>query len=170
VANPPADLAILRARPFTTLRRILVPVAGGSNSRLAASTARALAASSEGETKVILVHVVLNEEEATVAEAHAQNAFRRAIEGTSFPFETQVVNGDDPVEGILRAAEDCDMVVIGATKEPLFRNLLMGNVSQRVADQAGCPVLIVKRRSPILHSMLRETVLQPIRESRKIKT
>ena len=167
VANPPADIAILRARPINGLRRIVVPVAGGSNSRLSASTARALANASEGNTTVVLVHVALNGTDETAVQARANNAFRRATEGMDFPFEKQIVTSDDPVNGILEAAAGCDMIVIGATKEPMFRNLLMGNVSQRVADQADCPVLIVKRRSPMLQSMLRETVLQPVRESRK---
>jgi nucleotide-binding universal stress UspA family protein len=168
VANPPADIGILRARPINSLRRIIVPVAGGSNSRLSASTARALALASVGETKVVLVHVAVNGANETAAEARAKNAFRRATEGMDYPFETEIIKSDDPLTGILKAAEGCDMIVIGATKEPMFRNLLMGNVSQRVADQADCPVLIVKRRSPILQSMLRETVLQPVRRSRKL--
>jgi amino acid transporter len=168
VANPPADIGILRARPINGLRRIIVPVAGGSNSRLSASTARALALASVGETKVVLVHVAVNGANQTTVEARSQNAFRRATEGMDFPFETKVVESDDPLTGILEAADGCDMIVIGATKEPMFRNLLMGNVSQRVADQADCPVLIVKRRSPILQSMLRETILQPVRRSRKL--
>jgi nucleotide-binding universal stress UspA family protein len=113
------------------------------------------------------VHVAIDGTDPTTIQARANNAFRRATEGMDFPFEEQIVTSDDPVNGILEAAAGCDMIVIGATKEPMFRNLLMGNVSQRVADQADCPVLIVKRRSPILHSMLRETVLQPIRESQK---
>ncbi|MGW8319795.1 MAG: universal stress protein, partial [Candidatus Promineifilaceae bacterium] len=70
---------------------------------------------------------------------------------------------------ILEAAQDCDLVVIGATKEPLFRNLLMGNVSQRVAEGADCPVIIVKRRSPMLASMLRDTILMPIPRSDKLE-
>ncbi|MEJ2746698.1 MAG: amino acid permease [Anaerolineae bacterium] len=170
VANPPADIAILRARPINSLRRIVVPVAGGSNSRLSASTARALAMASEGNTKVVLVHVAVDGADQMVVEARAQNAFRRATEGMDFPFETEIVIDDEPVTGILQAAEGCDMIVIGATKEPMFRNLLMGNVSQRVAEQADCPVLIVKRRSPILQSMMRETILQPIHRSSKLDT
>jgi hypothetical protein len=61
------------------------------------------------------------------------------------------------------------MIVIGATKEPRFRNLLLGNVSQRVAEAANCPVMIVKRRSTILDAVLRETVLAPIHKSRKLE-
>ncbi|HSO28013.1 MAG TPA: universal stress protein [Anaerolineales bacterium] len=53
------------------------------------------------------------------------------------------------------------MIVIGATNEPLFRNLLIGNVSERVAKEAEVTVIVVKRRSTPLHSLLRQTVLEP---------
>jgi hypothetical protein len=72
------------------------------------------------------------------------------------------------VEGILEAAKDCDLMVIGATKEPRFRNLLMGNVAQQVAEGVKCPVIIAKRQSSIVDAMLRETVLEPIRRSDKL--
>ena len=71
------------------------------------------------------------------------------------------------VDGILGEAESADMLVLGATREPLFRNLLMGNVAEKVAGQAPCPVLIVKRRSTVLKSMLRGTVL-PAARSKKL--
>ena len=54
------------------------------------------------------------------------------------------------------------MVVIGATKERLFRNILMGNVSEQVAARARCPVIMVKRRSTMFASMLRETILPTV--------
>ena len=65
-------------------------------------------------------------------------------------------------------SRSADMIVMGATRETLFRNLLLGNVSQQVAEQAHCPVILVKRRSTILKSVLRETVLSPIYRSNKI--
>lgn len=75
----------------------------------------------------------------------------------------RVVKADSPLNGILAAAEDCDLIVIGATQERLVRNLLMGNVAEQVAEQADCPVMIVKRRSSPVASVLRETVLPPVR-------
>jgi nucleotide-binding universal stress UspA family protein len=168
VSNPPTDVAILRQRPYAQLRRILVPVAGGPNGRLAVMTAIALARNNEQAGQVVLLHVAEEGAPPRVAEARAKNVFRRTAEGVDFPLEEQIVYAPNPAAGILQAAADCDMVVIGATKEPLFVNLLMGNVSTQVADQAHCPVLIVKRRSTILHSMLRETVLTPVLVSPKL--
>jgi nucleotide-binding universal stress UspA family protein len=82
--------------------------------------------------------------------------------------EKRTVIAKTPLAGILKEVANSDMVVIGATKEPLFRNLLMGNVAQSVAEQATCPVVVVKQRSSILASVLRETVLSPIRRSPKL--
>ncbi len=168
VSNPPADIAILRSRPYTSLRRIVVPVAGGPNSRLAVLTAVALARNTDEETAVVLVHVAVTGSDQTAVAARAGNAFRRATEGVDYPFEKKIITADSPVTGILNAAKGADMAVIGATRERLFVNLLAGNVSQQVAEQADVPVMIVKRRSTILRSMLRETVLPPLRTSKKM--
>ena len=159
-SNPPTDIAILRHRPYDELQSILVPVAGGPNSRLAVSLAIALARNTPESTKVILLHISLSNTNPKGAEARAQNAFRRATEGRRYQsIEKRIITSDSPAVGILEASGDCDMIVIGATKERLFRNILVGNVSEQIADRAHCPVLIVKRRSTMVASMLRDTVL-----------
>jgi len=161
-SNPPTDIAIVRHRPYEQLRSILVPVAGGPNGRLAVSVAIAMARNTPEKTRVILTHVSPSGVDTTEAQARAQNAFRRSTEGRRYQFiERRVVAAKSPVEGIMRAAADCDMVVIGATKERLFRNILIGNVSEQVAESARCPVIMVKRRSTMFASMLRETILPP---------
>ena len=169
VSNPPTNLGIVRVRPFEKLNRILVPVAGGPNGRLALSLAASLAQSTPENTKVILLHVILNEAEPHTAQAQAENAFRRALNGGDYPFvETQTVTAETPLAGILQEAEASDLVIIGATKEPLFRNLLLGNVAQQFVEQTSKPVIVVKQQSSIMASMLRETVLSPVRRSPKL--
>lgn len=165
VANPPTDIGIVRARPFKPLHTILVPVAGGPNGRLALRTAISLARNSKEETKIVLLHIILGGTEGKEAEMRAKNIFRRTTENFDYPVEERLVSSDSPVEAILKEAEQSDLVIIGATRERLFTNLLMGNVSRQVAEQANCPVMIVKRRSTMLRSMLRETVLEPVKES-----
>ncbi len=65
------------------------------------------------------------------------------------------------VDTVLEQAEGCDLIVIGASEEPLFRNLLLGNVAEQIAKRAELTVILVKRRSGALHSFLRQTVLEP---------
>jgi amino acid transporter/nucleotide-binding universal stress UspA family protein len=168
IANPPADVAVYRSRRLEKLERILVPVAGGPNGRLAVDVALAIASNLPNSARVVLLHVVASTVEPTRAKARAKMAFRRATGGAHAHYEELVISADSPVNGIMQAASSCDMVVIGATKEPMFRNLLMGNVSQQVAEGVHCPVIIVKRRSTILASMLRETILQPVIRSDKL--
>lgn len=168
ISNPPADIAILRYRPHKYFNKILVPLAGGPNGRLAVNLAYAIAKNTPEDTQIVLFHVAVGDIDPIQAEARAKNVFRYATRGLEFPFEERVEPANSPVEGIVEASKGFDLIIIGATKEPRFKNLLMGNVAQRVAEGAECPVIIVKRQSTILDSMLRETVLSPIRQSDKL--
>ncbi len=166
VANPPADVIVVRTNPIDKLNRILVPVAGGPNGRLALITAVSLARSTPEPTQIILLHVALSGSDPLRAQAQAEKAFRRTLNGITYDhLEKRVTPADSPRQSILAAAEACDLIVIGATRERLLHNLLLGNVAQQVAEQARCPVLIVKRRSTAVAAMLRETGLTPVRQS-----
>ena len=125
-------------------------------------TAVALARHTEGETEIVMLHIIVNGGDQAAAEARAHNAFRRAGEGIDFPYRQELVHANSPAEGIVTNARQADILIIGATQEPLFKNLLMGNVTQQVADEAQCLVIIVKRRSTMLKAVLRETVLPPV--------
>jgi amino acid transporter len=168
VSNPPADLAIFRHRPYDKFSRIIVPIAGGPNSRLAVHTALAVARNTNYDTQVVLVNVAIEGIDPVQAEGRAKSAFRYSTHGLDYDFEEKIVTAGSPVAGILEAAKDGDLVIIGATKEPRFRNLLMGNVAQNVAEGSETPVIIVKRQSTVIDAMLRDTVLSPIRRSDKL--
>lgn len=167
VANPPCDIGIVRPRPLDKLHTIVVPVAGRANERLAIRTATSLAQSTPETTIVRLVYVPSLQMEQTTAKEHAASVFAQASELISAPYHTQIVTASSSAEGILQAAHGCDLIIIGATKEPLFRNLLIGNVAKTVAENAACTVMVMKKRSDPLRSILRETVLEPVRHSTK---
>ena len=48
-----------------------------------------------------------------------------------------------PVEELIKAADDADMIVLGSRGAGGFTRLLMGSVAGQVAQHAHCPVLIV---------------------------
>lgn len=164
VDNPPTDMAVVRYRQYRSLRSILVPVAGGPNSRLAARLAANMAEVEDGEPTVTLLHV-LRPGASPADVVRAEQALRDSAEGIPFEhLEKRVVEGDDVIKTVLAQAEGCDLIVIGATQEPLFKNLLIGNIPEHVARRAAVTVIMVKRRSSRLHSLLRQPVLEPAKE------
>jgi nucleotide-binding universal stress UspA family protein len=162
VDNPPTDVVVVRHRRWRPLRKILVPVTGGLNSRkavmLAASMARA-----EGPEDVTLtiLHVLppgTNHRERILG----QRAIDASQEGVEYDhIETKMVQSGDRAAAILEAGEGYDLIVIGASDEPLLRNFMVGTLAERVARGAKVTVMMVKRRSSPLHSFFRQTILEP---------
>lgn len=161
VDNPPTDIAVVRYRKFRPLRRILVPVAGGPNSRRAARMAATMARQSlNGPVEVTALRVIPEgADEPTRVRAHRD--LKQSVEDIPFEFDLKIAEGEDIVRTVLREAEGHDLIVIGATNEPYFRNLLVGNIPEQIARRAEVTTIMVKRRHGPLKSMLRETVLQP---------
>ncbi len=160
VDDPPCDVALVRYRQQRPLRSILVPIAGGVNSRLAVSLAYAMGESGEGgPARVTLMHVV-PERPHPSDRVRAEQVLRQACEGFSYGnCQREIVEGENIVETILEQAEGYDLIVVGASPEPLFHNLMVGDIAQQISRKAHVSVVVVKVRSGPLHSFLRQTVL-----------
>ncbi|MCP4164392.1 MAG: amino acid permease [Chloroflexi bacterium] len=163
--NPPTDMAVVRYvrnGSLKSIRTILVPVAGGGNSRRAVLLAVRLAQSGdEGLAKITLLNVA-PAGAGENARIRAHQVFDYTTDGIDYdPIERRVVEGQNVADTILAESEGFDFIVIGASEEPLFKNLLVGNVAEQVAKNASAVTIMVKRRSGALHSVLRQTVLMP---------
>ncbi len=162
VKDPPADLAVVRYRKYCPLRTILVPVSGGPNSHLAVRLAVTMAAVAEEEpANVILLHIIPMNAHISY-HVRAEQTFRESLTGISYNnIETVIENGNDVVETIMKRASPrdnqsgCDLIVIGATREPLLKNLFIGNIPTQIAQRAEVTVMMVKRRNnpnPIIYT------------------
>ncbi len=60
------------------------------------------------------------------------------------PLHTVVAEGD-PIEALVAAASEADLLVLGTRGRSPFAGLLLGSVSQACAAHASCPVVLVKR-------------------------
>jgi nucleotide-binding universal stress UspA family protein len=163
VSDPPTDLALVSFRPYRELYSVLVPVTGSPNSRRAVKLAVQMASVGGGTkpVRVILTHVV-SPRAAESDRVRAEQVMRYAKEGVTYPYlETRIVEGEDLVETILREADSHDLVAMGATEEPLLRSFFVGGISEQVARQSPVTVIVVKRRSSRLRSILRQTVVDP---------
>jgi amino acid transporter/nucleotide-binding universal stress UspA family protein len=164
VDDPPCDIALVRYREHRPIRSIFVPVSGGPNSRRVVRTAVNMASlGEEGPAKVNLMHIV-PPGAGTRERVRTNQIFDYALEGIDYPhISRNIVEGTSVLDAILENAEncECELIVIGATDEPLFRNLLVGNIAEQVASRAKVTVIVVKRRQSAFHSFLRQTVLEP---------
>lgn len=162
VDNPPTDVIVVRHRQWRPLKRVLVPVTGGRNSRRAVRIAVNMANAERPEpATVTIVHVLpLGIDE--VGRIRAERAVAESMHGVDgVPIETMYVEGDDPVASILLSAKGYDLIVIGATEEPVFTNFLVGTFPERVARGAEVTVMMVKRRSSPIHSFVRKALIEP---------
>jgi amino acid transporter/nucleotide-binding universal stress UspA family protein len=162
LSNPPTDVALVRYREYRPLRSILVPISSGPNSRHAVKVAISMARREPGEAvRVHLAHVVpVNPTESQCVRARQAMAYVQ--EGNPYEhIETELIEGHNVTDTILAAAQRHDLIVMGATKEPLFHTLLLGTIPQQIAQRAATTVIMVKRQSGLLRSVLKQTVVPP---------
>ena len=57
---------------------------------------------------------------------------------------TPLVAEGDPVEALIAAAKDADVLVLGTHGRSQIAGFLLGSVSQRCAAAAQCPVVLIK--------------------------
>lgn len=164
VDNPPADVAVVRYHGLKPIRKIMVPVAGGLNSRRAVKLAVSMARTQNGQAgpaAVTLLHILpLN--------AHSRDRIRaeqivaEALEGNDYEhIEKVFIEGSSLVDAIVGETDKYDLIVLGATEEPLFKNLIIGSTPEQIARRSNVTTIMVKRRSRRLHSLVRQTVLEP---------
>jgi nucleotide-binding universal stress UspA family protein len=152
--DPPCDLAVVRFRKRQEPRRILVPTAGGANTRLAIGLAidqaRRFTAGTGKESQVTLLHVCVPPTCGPEAQARGYELLRNLSSAYKERLGVRVLVADDVVEGIASEAENHDLVVIGATDEGLFEQVLFGTIPERVTLRAPVTVMMVKRyRGPV---------------------
>lgn len=165
VDNPPTDVVVVRHREWRPLKKILVPVSGGLNSRRAVRLAVSMAGAESPQPASVTILHVLPPGYGEAAKVRGSRAIEESMDGIAglngVRVETRIVEGDDQARTILRHSEGFDLIVLGASEEPLFRNFLVGTGPERVARGAEMTVMMVKRRSSPIHSLMRKAILEP---------
>ena len=135
---------------------VVVGVDGSEEAGLALTWAAEEAKLRGARLRVVHVWSYLNQAGAAFDPAYGEDDARRLLDGAvdalgeagGIDIERLTVN-DLPARGLLDSAQDADLLVVGARGMGGFRGLLLGSVSQQVAQHAPCPVVIVpERRDP----------------------
>jgi nucleotide-binding universal stress UspA family protein len=149
-------------QPSHVPRRILVAVDGSGPSLRAVTAAAALAALAHGDVCLLCAvdsswagalrmltkgargrDVSAEVERALEEDAHAQlNYCRRICEQAGVPTTTRVVL-KPPLEAIVEAAKDAELIVMGSRGRGALTGLVLGSLSHRVLGGTRTPVLVV---------------------------
>lgn len=65
------------------------------------------------------------------------------------PVETKLIEYGDPAESILEACGEFDIIVMGGRGDGDTEEFELGSVAKKITRHSECPVLLVKKRSPI---------------------
>lgn len=142
----PCDVIVVKGRELKTIQRILVPTAGGPHAPLAAKVGLTLVRESGGQLALLnIVRSDRADDKSAIEEAHQYIAQTAADLGSLATVTIRVDVASDVVSGIVAAAEDYDLVLLGATEESILDQALFGRLSEQVASRTRKPIAIVKR-------------------------
>jgi nucleotide-binding universal stress UspA family protein len=139
--------------------RILMASRGGSYSELALSFGVHLANRVGGS--LTLVTVIKQQAERPQAEA-AQARARRSLEPRGIELQTKIRLGP-PAEEIIREAEEggYNLLIVGERQYQGLMTRFLGSTTQRIVEQAPCPVIIAKGKiGPIQRILLCDSNLE----------
>jgi nucleotide-binding universal stress UspA family protein len=112
-----------------------------------------------GESSVVtLLYVCVPAEACPEVLARGYELLRNLASGYDYPFEVKVLPADDVVGGIIDESYRHDLVVIGATAERLFDQVLFGTIPERVALRAPVTVMMVKGYKGPVRSWIRRNL------------
>jgi nucleotide-binding universal stress UspA family protein len=146
MAGTRTDVAVFVDRGFKGGRKIMVPYLGGRHDRLALELAARLGR--QAEAQVTVLHVV-QPERRNKSEQNAVKATERVFgdSAQSPPVHVRIVENDSPVQAVLDAGKDFDVVIIGVSEEWGLSSQLFGWRPERIAEGLTTSLLIVRHHS-----------------------
>ncbi len=144
IEDPPCDIGVMRFREGQKLSKVLIPTHGGQHAPLSVKIGTAIA-KHDGLPVTMYNVITPDEDDATIANRKAIG--RALVAGSGVPgvdVAIDIEKGRDIESHVRRKAKGYDLVMMGATTEPLWRNYLFGDKTDIIA--AGIPgnILIVK--------------------------
>ncbi len=148
LTRPPCDVALVRGPFPKELNRVLLSVRGGPHAELALRVGLSLR-----PHQLTSLHLTLPDQAATDAPFRGlEQVLKRLPE-----VKTESAITADPAGAIVERAGEFDLVVMGATAQPLVSNATLGQVADRVLQESPAAVMAVKTRRPMPANAADET-------------
>jgi amino acid transporter/nucleotide-binding universal stress UspA family protein len=142
IEQSPCDIVVLKGgRHHGAFRKVLVPLAGGPNGALALEVASILCVQDEQEKMITALNVDTGRH-FDIAGFVDEHAAKRGLDRQRFA--TRTLEAQDPVEAILAASEDFDLVVLGTTRKSLLAQFARRSIPEEIMHRCSKPTIIVK--------------------------
>lgn len=152
----PCDLMVYKiSKNGKQKKHCLLPTAGGPNAKLASCVMEAI--SKDWHMDITTGYVLppnANEEQHVLADSRMNNI----LGGLDIPgnVHKKIIESASVAGGIAKASKDYDLLVIGAAKEPFFKQVLFGEIPEKVARYSPTSVLVVKKYEGAVKSILKK--------------
>jgi nucleotide-binding universal stress UspA family protein len=127
-------------------KNVLVPYAGGPNAAFSLETASIMVDKDEG--RVVVLHVAPPGASTQDIDAFLDETVPK-LNASRALFEPKYVIERDRFKTLLTEAEQHDLVIIGATRDPVFRQRVIGSLPEELARHCKKPLIMVKAKHPI---------------------
>ena len=154
IRNASCDLALLKVADTELPKHCLFPTAGGAHALLAAEFLNVLAPAFD--MTVTACHIV-NPDASPEDRAEAERWIDKTLSrmGPQVQVDRLLIEGKTIAGGIARASKDFDLVVLGAAREPFFRQVLFGEIPEKVARYSPASVMVVKQYEGHVRSLFK---------------
>jgi len=140
------NVAVFKDCNQTRYRTVLVPVAGGPNAAFALETAAVMVEKEGG--RIVLLNVAPPGEPTYDIDAFLEET-QLQRNHPNVAFESKYTIARDRLGSIIDETASYDLVVIGATRDPLFRQRVMGSLPEEIARKCRIPLVMVKAKRPL---------------------
>ena len=140
LTRPPCDVALVRGPLSDEIGQVLVPMRGGPHAELALRVGL-----STQPDNLVALHMTPQ------SAAESDVPFRGLAQTLQNLPEVKMRSAatTDPAQTILEQAQQVDLIVMGATAQPLRSQASLGEVADRVLKEARAAVIAVKTRRPM---------------------
>ena len=147
------DKKIYNLKDNADIKKILLPTAGGPNARVAFEWASWLVKQNKGQ--LTLLCVVADETQQENALKRLQDTRKDTLHEPERVSE-KIVVAKNVVSTILTESEAHDLLIIGASKEGLWRRIRFGSVPEKNVRSSPIPVLVVRKHEGIIRTVTGE--------------
>ncbi|MFC2172764.1 amino acid permease [Acidobacteriota bacterium] len=155
IQEAPCDVGILKIAGEGRPKKILVPTAGGPNAKLGFQWGAWIAEQNRG--KLTLIYVARDETEKEKA-AYWLDKTKEGADYKESVVKDKIVYGEDALKAIFAESENYDLVVLGLSREGLWKRLRLGTLPKKFMMKSGVSVLTVRKYEGRILSWLRRFV------------